>query len=287
MRDHEMMKPAARIAAASEMWISAWMRPWTVLHAWNDYWREQWMAWLALRTATPAAWLPALAGERLDQPDAINYFLPWLPRIDARVVPLDSSSDKDAKRVMLRASLPGAGTSGRTDWLTVDATIRHSAGGEAPPPAAVSQAEVLDAPKIVSDATPSETRIGATPEPRAGAAPAPLKAARESAAPGVGASNLAAPKAAAPEAAAPKAAAPKAAAPKAAAPKAAAPKAAAPKAAAPKAVAPKRPAAPKEAAARKEPAAPKEAAAPTEAAAPKKPAAPEKTAAPKKPAVPK
>jgi hypothetical protein len=68
--------------------------------------------------------LPALAGDRRgQQPSAIELFLPWLPRIEAEIIPLRQHSDEDAVRVMLRAALP-ASVGG--DWLQVDATVtRH------------------------------------------------------------------------------------------------------------------------------------------------------------------
>lgn len=146
MREHEAMNPVARLAEVSEMWMSAWLKPLSALNVWNEYWRDHWKSWLAGRAAGPAAWLPALAEERFDQPDAINFFLPWLPRVDALVVPLDAPGEDEAMRLMLRAALPRVGAFGPAEWLTVDATIRHSAGAQPPQLPAEAAPAVLDAP---------------------------------------------------------------------------------------------------------------------------------------------
>lgn len=148
MREHEEMNPAAGLAAVSEKWMLAWLQPWSALNVWNEYWRDQWKTWLAGRAAAPAAWLPALAEERFDQPDPINFFLPWLPRVDALVVPLGAPGEEDAMRLMLRAALPRVGAFGSSEWLTVDATIRHSASSEPPQLPADAAPPVLDAPVV-------------------------------------------------------------------------------------------------------------------------------------------
>jgi len=154
MGEQEAAKPADRLAAVSEVWMSAWLRPWTALNVWNEYWRDQWKTWLAGKAAAPAAWLPALAEERFDQPETISFFLPWLPRLDARVVPLESHGDDEAMRLMLRAALPRVGAFGPAEWLTVDATIRHSAGAVPPQLTDDNAAPVIDAPP----ATPKRPR---------------------------------------------------------------------------------------------------------------------------------
>ena len=109
------------------MWLSAWMRPWAMLGDWNALWRnwgDSWRDWLKSVAAMPAAWMPALAAERQEGPESIAFFLPWLPRVEARVEPLDPI-DGRAMRVMLRATLP-AGLGG--ERLEVDAVVRRSHG---------------------------------------------------------------------------------------------------------------------------------------------------------------
>ncbi|MDR3213546.1 MAG: hypothetical protein LBT71_06480 [Azoarcus sp.] len=75
---------------------------WNVL--WSG-WSSLWRHWLESMAAKPAVWMPALAAERQGEPDAIAFFLPWLPRIKAQISPPDHT-DGDAMRVMLRATLP-------------------------------------------------------------------------------------------------------------------------------------------------------------------------------------
>ncbi|GHU10562.1 hypothetical protein AGMMS50225_14320 [Betaproteobacteria bacterium] len=112
----------------TEAWLSNWLQPWKALGEWNALWADPWRRWLKTVPVAPAAWLPALAGNRRErQPLAIEFFLPWLPRIEAEITPLRRQhSDEDAVRVMLRAVLP-ASVGG--DWLQVDATVTRHHGG--------------------------------------------------------------------------------------------------------------------------------------------------------------
>ncbi|MDR1228296.1 MAG: hypothetical protein LBK55_04640 [Azoarcus sp.] len=119
------------MAGLPGLWLSAWTRPWGMFGNWNALWggwSGPWRRWLESVAAMPAAWVPALAEERQGQPASIAFFLPWLPRIEAQVSPLDHGDD-NAVRMMLRATLPGGlGGSG----LEVDATVRrYRAGGAA------------------------------------------------------------------------------------------------------------------------------------------------------------
>jgi hypothetical protein len=113
------------------LWLSAWARPWEMFGDWNTLWGDwsgSWRRWLESVAAMPAAWMPALAEERQGQPESIAFFLPWLPRIEAQVLPPDHGDD-NAVRVMLRASLPG----GLGGGLEVDATVRRYHAGAAAP----------------------------------------------------------------------------------------------------------------------------------------------------------
>lgn len=111
---------AANLSGWPEMWLSAWMRPWAAFGDWNALWGGPWRNWLESLAMMPAPWMPALAAERQGQPAAIDFFLPWLPRVEACIEPLDSHSGADAVRVMLRAILPGG-----ADGLEIDATVIH------------------------------------------------------------------------------------------------------------------------------------------------------------------
>ncbi|MDR2688482.1 MAG: hypothetical protein LBB76_01830 [Azoarcus sp.] len=106
-------------------WPLAWWSPWASLENWSVLWQEPLRAWAESMARLPAAWMPALAEERAGQPSSIDFFLPWLPRIDARIEALDGHDNEDALRVMLRAALPG---SLGGDYLEVDAKVRRSHG---------------------------------------------------------------------------------------------------------------------------------------------------------------
>ncbi|MDR2031621.1 MAG: hypothetical protein LBP86_05060 [Azoarcus sp.] len=113
---------AAGLSKLPEVWWSAWMRPWAAFGDWNALWGGPWRNWLESLAGMPVPWMPALAAERQGQPAAIDFFLPWLPRVEAYIEPLDSHSGTEAVRVMVRAILPGG--LGGGDCLEVDATVR-------------------------------------------------------------------------------------------------------------------------------------------------------------------
>ncbi|MDR1461848.1 MAG: hypothetical protein LBI68_01740 [Azoarcus sp.] len=120
------------LAGLPELWLSTWMRPWGMFGHWNTLWggwTGTWQRWLESAAAMPAAWMPALAEERQGQPESIAFFLPWLPRIETKILPPDHGDD-DAVRVMLRATLPGGLGGG---GLEVDATVRRYRAGVATP----------------------------------------------------------------------------------------------------------------------------------------------------------
>lgn len=104
----------------SSTWFSACMQPWTMWQGWTQ-------AWLDSVAAMPNVWMPALAAGRKNQPAAIDFFLPWMPRVNATVTPLDGHSPDDAVRVMLRATLPFLGGQA-ADGLLVDAKVTRQKG---------------------------------------------------------------------------------------------------------------------------------------------------------------
>jgi hypothetical protein len=146
-----------------DMWLSAWSRPWGVFDDWNSMlndWHGSWRNWLNSVATMPAAWMPALAAERKEQPAAIDFFLPWLPRIEAQFMTPDHS-DGDAVRVMLRAALPG-GLGGEGDWLEVDATVRRRRNAK-------ENKETLDAnivEALPAEATPAAEASADKPKPK-------------------------------------------------------------------------------------------------------------------------
>lgn len=86
------------------MWMSAWTRPWLTLGDWNAVWSDwngSWRRWMESMAALPVAWMPVLAAEQEGKSPELDFFLPWLPRIEAQIVPLDHSKEA-AVRVMLR-----------------------------------------------------------------------------------------------------------------------------------------------------------------------------------------
>ncbi|BAL24128.1 hypothetical protein [Azoarcus sp. KH32C] len=118
------VQSANLIAEASQEWLNACMRPWSILNTLNAFWSDQWKLWLSAVASTPAPWLPALAEEREGQPAVIDFFLPWLPRLDMSGTPRGAVDEKDFVRAMLRAAAPhiGAATidapSGKTNAVS-------------------------------------------------------------------------------------------------------------------------------------------------------------------------
>lgn len=135
-----------------------------MLQEWNAFWGTQWKAWFDALASAPNPWLPALAAGRPDQPAAIDFFLPWLPRVEAFVTPLDpSGEDQEAVRVMLRAALPHVGSGEQQDWLNVDATVSRSLRTTATPPAEPVSPELLaDLPTAASALPLIEAQATAT-----------------------------------------------------------------------------------------------------------------------------
>jgi len=123
MSGTERMGQEAGVPTGSVAWLSACWQPWEMLNGWNAFWGSQWRSWFDALVSAPNPWLPALADERPYQRADIDFFLPWLPRIDAVITPLDAIGGRNAVRVMLRAAPPFAGTPSASDWLNVDATV--------------------------------------------------------------------------------------------------------------------------------------------------------------------
>jgi hypothetical protein len=107
------VKPSAHaanlIAEASQEWLNACMQPWSILSTLNAFWSDQWKLWLSAVASTPAPWLPALAEDREGQPAVIDFFLPWLPRLDMSEASSGAVGERDFVRAMLRAAAPHVG----------------------------------------------------------------------------------------------------------------------------------------------------------------------------------
>jgi len=199
MSANKPTKAASMIAAASGQWFSACLQPWSVLCTWNAYWGDQWREWLSEIGSAPNPWLPALAGDRHDQPVGIDFFLPWLPRVKAIVGSLDAVGEKDVQRVMLRAALPHVGSSSEATPPEIDdaragevrprSTGKKSGGyarldaGDKPPAASsgaspvgvVVKARKASMEKAAAGAMPAAKRKSAVPKLKktTGAASAP------------------------------------------------------------------------------------------------------------------
>ncbi|MDR1424711.1 MAG: hypothetical protein LBI92_08945 [Azoarcus sp.] len=84
------------------MWVSVWTRPWLALGDWNAVWSDwhgSWRRWMESMATLPVAWLPALAAEREEKSPELNFFLPWLPRIEAQTAPPPAPPNEAAVRV--------------------------------------------------------------------------------------------------------------------------------------------------------------------------------------------
>lgn len=150
--------PSNPFAELSDVWISTWVQPWSAWQVWSKLWGENWQRWLDAASSVPTPWLPALAGDRRDQPAAIDFFLPWLPRTDADFgVP----AVHDAVSTMLRAAAPAYSLLGKRAELfpgsrnlraagdlarTETAPAAKVAAAPAKPPVAPTAAAVAKAP---------------------------------------------------------------------------------------------------------------------------------------------
>lgn len=175
------VKPSARaanlIVEASQEWLNACMQPWSILNTLNAFWSDQWKLWLSAVASAPAPWLPALAEEREGQPEVIDFFLPWLPRLDMSQAFGEALAEKDLVRAMLRAAAPhvGDGTDGGSSRKT-GAVSRSGSAQEGEPPARTKPAVRKIAVKS-SGAPATVAHVAeAMPEPKGAAAKAkPVK----------------------------------------------------------------------------------------------------------------
>lgn len=104
--------PSNPFAELSDAWTESWTQPWSAWQTWSRLWGEQWQRWFDALAAVPTPWLPALAEERRKQPEAIDFFLPWLPRADFRMGWQGVDAGRDTVHAMLRAAVPAAGLFG-------------------------------------------------------------------------------------------------------------------------------------------------------------------------------
>lgn len=104
--------PSNPFAELSDAWMESWTQPWSAWQTWSRLWGEQWQRWFDALAAVPTPWLPALAEGRKQQPAAIDFFLPWLPRADFRVASPGANAGHDNVHAMLRAAVPAAGLFG-------------------------------------------------------------------------------------------------------------------------------------------------------------------------------
>lgn len=98
------------ITETSDRVLQAWLEPWSMMNRWSAFWGQQWSDWLKSVAERPNVWLPALSGERHDQPANIDLFLPWLPRpAGDEIEPAAPAGERDAVRLMLKAAAPHVG----------------------------------------------------------------------------------------------------------------------------------------------------------------------------------
>lgn len=199
MSSNRPMSAASMIAEVSGQWFSVCLQPWSALCTWNAYWGDRWKSWLSEIGAAPNPWLPALASDRPNQPVGIDFFLPWLPRVDAIVGSLGAAGEKDAQRVMLRAALPHVGSSSEVASEAGEAHARgvrlriadkksgsHAAVDATGEPSAVAspvstvarKARVTSVEKVAVDAKPAAKRKSAAAKPKKAASAAAGPAAK-------------------------------------------------------------------------------------------------------------
>ncbi len=171
--------PSATFSALSSAWLSACAQPWTAWQGWSQLMGSQWQQWLNAVGSVPNVWLPALASDRRGQSQAIDFFLPWLPRGEGNVMPLDVHGAETAVRLMMRAALPlFGGVEGKAGEIeresgparVLDLVSRTSNVSDAEgvsPKAAVSAVAPKAAPPRTTRAKP--TAPGAAQKPAAAA----------------------------------------------------------------------------------------------------------------------
>lgn len=168
MKQASSPNPYHSLVELSEAWVSGWMQPWSAWQQWSNVWSAGWQHWVDAFAALPAPWLPALAEDRRQQVEALDAFLPWMPRADLRVTHYAFPGVEDAMGLMLRAAVPAAGLFG------------VAAFGKAEPRATSAiEAEVVSTEKRAAALLVTEPEVPAKPaaKPRAAKRPAARKAA--------------------------------------------------------------------------------------------------------------
>lgn len=100
------------IADISEQWMKTCFMPWTALNNWNAFWGDQWKGWLKGLATAPNPWLAPLAGGRSDRRVEVDFFLPWLPRVQSGFESAPVSAEKAMLSAMFRATLPPLDSTG-------------------------------------------------------------------------------------------------------------------------------------------------------------------------------
>jgi hypothetical protein len=187
MSEKTQTDPTFGLEGNSARWMSACMQPWSVLQDWNAFWLSQWKTWFEAIASAPNPWVSALASGRADQAPAIDFFLPWLPRMDAVVTSFGPAGANDAMRVMLRAASPRIGpreAAGRANGAATRSSIPPLVVADEATPVTAGVIEALPQPPEESIQPPSEkaTKPSAPPKRRvrktaiASAKPKPGKA---------------------------------------------------------------------------------------------------------------
>lgn len=112
--------------------------PWGPFALWQANWQMlgQWQqAWLQLCLPGLGGKLPGVLPDWPGPEAVLAALAPFLPKIEASVVPIEpegrlAGADR-AARLSLRMTLPGAPAFGLGEVLLVDAVIAHATGGAA------------------------------------------------------------------------------------------------------------------------------------------------------------
>lgn len=142
----------------SRYWISACFQPWSAVANWNALMGERWMQWLSATASAPNPWLPALANERSGQRPSIDFFLPWLPHLDAVAGEVRPAGPDEAVGVMRKmTALHGSGTSA----TSAASPPNGLAEGADPAASAIPTPVEAVVPKRARRATPSGKQASA------------------------------------------------------------------------------------------------------------------------------
>lgn len=111
-----------------------WQSGWQMMNTWQQAWMNMYMPGSSCAKAADTG-LPDWAGIWLSPAAFMAALMPYLPRIEANIIPLKRegalAGAEDAARIAMRIVMPGFAGQGSSEVLLVDAVVARAAGENA------------------------------------------------------------------------------------------------------------------------------------------------------------